>query len=298
MSRLKGLALIVLAALLAVVAGGLSYVYLKAAPATPAEIQTVPLVVATKDITFGTKLGAEDLRLVDYPAGTLPAGAYTLTDSVLGQTTKVFLVEGEPILASKLSSVGGGLSVRIPESMRASSVDVNEVSGVSGFVLPGDRVDVLVTIDNVGKPGNSVTKMILQDVEVLAAGVKTETKNTKPVDVQAVTLLVDPRGGEDLALALHQGEIHLLLRNPTDRQVSDVAARSTHEVIGTAASARAAQDRPVRQSAPRPPKPKEEGLAAKAEDPDRKPPSFTIIRNGKIEEQKSPTDKGKGGSGR
>jgi pilus assembly protein CpaB len=80
----------------------------------------------------------------------------------MGHTTKVFLGQGEPILASKLSSIGGGLSVRIPESMRASSVNVNEVSGVSGFILPGDRVDVIVTIDRAGDMRNSVAKTILQ----------------------------------------------------------------------------------------------------------------------------------------
>jgi pilus assembly protein CpaB len=84
-------------------------------------------------------------------------------------------------------------------------VNVNEVSGVSGFILPGDRVDVLVTINNIDRPGNSVTKMILQNLEVLAAGVQTTTKNDKPVEVQSVTLLLEPKGAEDLALALYQG---------------------------------------------------------------------------------------------
>jgi pilus assembly protein CpaB len=131
-------------------------------------------------------------------------------------------VKGEPILASKLSSVGGGLALRIPESMRASSVNVNEVSGVSGFILPGDRVDIIATIDRVGDSRNSVAKTILQDVEVLASGVKTESKNDKPMSVQCVTLLVNPKGAEELALALHEGKLHLVLRNPVDRTIANV----------------------------------------------------------------------------
>jgi pilus assembly protein CpaB len=204
-------------------------------------------------------------------------------DSVLGQTTKVFLVRGEPILASKLSTAGGGLSVRIPESMRATSVKVNEVTGVSGFILPGDRVDVLVTIDNLSGIGNAVTKTIVQNSEVLAAGIKTETKKDNPIKVQSVTLLVDPKQAEDLALAIHEGTIHLVLRNPIDHEIAEVSPVSTKEVMGGA-------EKPKPAPAPRrAPSPKKADV-----EPPPPPPAeattYTMIRSGTVKEEKFPNE--------
>jgi pilus assembly protein CpaB len=233
-----------------------------------------------------TKLESEHVRLVEFPKETVPVGAYTDVDSVLGQTIKVFLVEGEPILASKLSTAGGGLSVRIPETLRATSIKVNEISGVSGFVLPGDRVDVLVTIDNFEKAGNSATRTILQNLEVLAAGVKTQTKNDKPIEVPTVTLLVDPRGAEDLALALHRGTIHLVLRNPADHAVAEIEATDTRKIMGKSTSTKR------RSTRPSPPKTKKEEPKPPPAEPEKE--SFTVIRDGKIEEQKPPQEKPKG----
>jgi pilus assembly protein CpaB len=287
MGSFRGFLMIVLAILLAAGAGALTYLYvLKSTEAEAIDpIETSPLVVASRDMTFGTKLEAEHIRLVDFPSATIPVGAYSDIDSVLGQTIKVFLVEGEPILASKLSTAGGGLSVRIPESLRATSIKVNEISGVSGFVLPGDRVDVLATIDNYGKAGNSATRTILQNLEVLAAGIKTQTKNDKPIEVQTVTLLVDPRGAEDLALAIHQGKIHLVLRNPADHEIAKVEATNTQKMMGQATTKR----RSTRRTTPKPKPVEEKPVPA---EPGKE--SFTVIRDGKIEEQKPPQETPKG----
>jgi pilus assembly protein CpaB len=289
MGHLRGLGLILLAALLAAGAGLGFYMRVKAV--APTRGATVPLVVAAKDITFGTKLEPQDLRLAEFPVDAVPNAAYSSPDSILGHTTKVFLVKGEAILASKLSSVGGGLSVRIPESMRASSVNVNEVSGVSGFILPGDRVDVIVTIDRVGEMRSSVAKTILQDVEILAAGIKTESKNEKPLDVQSVTLLVDPRGAEDLALAIHEGKIHLVLRNPVDRNIANVKPATTQEIMGLSDAVRRAPAAVVRRPAPPQPQPAPPAPAAMAQAAPAPEPSYTIIRDGRIQEQTSPTEK-------
>jgi pilus assembly protein CpaB len=117
-------------------------------------------------------------------------------------------------------------------TMRASSLEVNQVSGVSGFVLPGDRVDVLVTVDPRNPNEDAVTRTVLQNTEVLAAGQKTEQQDNKPITVQAVTLLVSPDGAETLALALHEGKIHLVLRNPEDQDETKVASLSTDEMLG------------------------------------------------------------------
>jgi pilus assembly protein CpaB len=136
-------------------------------------------------------------------------------------------------------------------TMRASSLEVNNVSGVSGFVLPGDRVDVLTTVDGRGANEDAITRTVLQNVEVLAAGQKTEQKDNKPITVQSVTLLVNPDGAETLALALHEGKIHLVLRNPDDQELVQVASLSTREMLDR--KAMASRTTGVRRAAPTPP---------------------------------------------
>jgi pilus assembly protein CpaB len=288
MGSLKGIGLILLAALMAAGTGLLVFIYLQKRPAAPPASKTLSVVVAAEDITFGTRLKPEHLRLAPFPIDAVPASAYTVVDSVLGQTTKVFLVKGEPVLAPKLSTAGGGLSVRIPESMRASSVKVNEVSGVSGFILPGDRVDVLATFDNTGKVGSSVTKTILQDLEILASGVQTATKNNKPVEVQSVTLLLDPQGAEVLALALHNGNIHLVLRNPADHKIVQVQQTNTAEIISRS-EPKPPPRRPV-VVRPAEPSPGPENAVQPAPAPSERG-TYTIIRNGEAKEEKFPVDK-------
>jgi len=118
--------------------------------------------------------------------------------------------------------------------MRAASIEVNQVSGVSGFVLPGDRVDVLSTVDPSHDERDAITRTLLQSVEVLAAGQKTQQADGRPMSVQSVTLLVDPRDAEVLAHAQHEGEIHLVLRNPDDQARVEVPAFSTREMLGQA----------------------------------------------------------------
>jgi len=248
MSSWKGLGLLLLAAALAVTAGGIAYLYLQGSSEASANRKgdTYPVVVAAEDLTFGTRLEAKHLAVVDFPKAAIPMGAYASPDSIIDQTNKVFLVAGEPVLASKLSSVGGGLSVAVPEGLRASSVDVNEVSGVSGFVLPGDRVDVLCTIDNApgATQGEAVTKTIIQNIEVVAAGVKTKTNKSDPIRVQSVTLLVDPNQAEDLALGMFKGRIHLVLRNPVDHTIVSVDPTNTRSVFGLAAPKKTVTRRP------------------------------------------------------
>lgn len=278
----RGLIFIVLALVMASMAAAGVYLYLKTVPGAEAGAPvTSPVVVASSDLTFGTMLKEEHLKVVDFPKGAVPAGSYSSVDSVLSQTTKVFVVAGEPVLASKLSAIGGGLSVRVPADMRAMSLKVNEVTGVSGFVLPGDRVDILVTIDNAAGSMNAVTNTILQDLEVLAAGVKTETKNNQNVTVQTVTVLVNPDGAEKLALAVDQGSVHLSLRNPVDRSITQATSKDVRTVMGMKSDKPDTKvvyrQAPVKVTAAEP-------VAVKEEQP-----TFTIIRNGKIEKQESPT---------
>lgn len=216
---------IILAVFLALLSGAgasvLAYNYLKNQPSEVA-IALEPVVVATQDLTFGETLKSENMAVVMYPGASVPGGSYTMLDSLEGQVTKVFLKKNEPILDSKLSSKGGGLSLLIDNDMRASSIQVDKVSGVSGFILPGDKVDVILTVDKYGKRGDAFAKTILQRVDVLAAGEKTEQKGDKVITVQAVTLLVTPEGAQTLALASEEGKLHLALRNPSDNELLPV----------------------------------------------------------------------------
>lgn len=202
----------------------------QSAASSNAKLQNV--VVTAADLTFGVKLERSMLRVVRYPKESIPVGAFSSMDSVVGQTTKVFMATREPVTTTKLSSRGGGLSMLVRPSMRAASLEVNQISGVSGFVLPGDRVDVLVTVDPRNSADDAMTRTVLQNVEVLAAGQKTEQLDNKPITVQSVTLLVNPEGAETLALALHEGKVHLVLRNPNDQDEVSVTSLSTREMLG------------------------------------------------------------------
>lgn len=227
------------------------------------------VVVTTNDLTFGVKLDKSMLRVARYPKDAVPAGAYSTIDSVVGQTTKVFMGAREPVTDTKMSSRGGGLSMLIRPNMRAVSMEVNQVSGVSGFVLPGDRVDVLVTVDMHSSSSNPVTNTLLQNIEVLAAGQKTSQKDGAPMSVQSVTLLVDPQGAEKVAHAIHEGEIHLILRNPDDQAVEKVDQYSTGQMLGYAPAAPV-----VHRSGPAPVIQKE-----------RDPGKIRIIRSADVTEQ-------------
>lgn len=221
MGKLGTLLAIFLALLSGSTASVLAYNYLKSQP-TEVALNLEPVVVATQDLTFGETLEPKNMSVVMYPAESVPSGYYNSLDSLEGQVTKVFLKKNEPILESKLSSKGGGLSLLIDQDMRASSIQVDKVSGVSGFVLPGDKVDVILTVEKYDKSRDAVAKTILQKVDVLAAGEKTEQKGDKVITVQAVTLLVNPEGAQALALATQEGKLHLALRNPSDNEIHSV----------------------------------------------------------------------------
>jgi len=221
MGKIGIILVIFLAIAFAGVAAGLTYMYLNSETGERG-LELAPVVVASKDLTFGKTLDEDMMKVTMFPHGSVPKGTYTVKDSLLGEVTKVFLKENEPILDSKLSSKGGGLSLLIEKSKRASSIQVDKVSGVSGFILPGDRVDVILTVQRTGSSRDAIAKTILQNVEVLAAGEKTEQKENKVITVQAVTLLVDPEGAQALALASNEGKLHLALRNPTDDELVSV----------------------------------------------------------------------------
>jgi pilus assembly protein CpaB len=272
----KGLVALALALVMAAACAAGLYIYLQdlEPQAVAAEPDVTPVVVAAEDMTFGTRLAEEHIKIVDFPTASLPREYYSDPDSVLDQSTRIFLLAGEAILPTKLSSVGGGLSLRIPEEMRAISLSVNEITGVNGFILPGDRIDVLVTVDNAKGSNVAVTNTILQNVEVLASGAKTETRRDHQITVQTITIIVDPEGAEALALGLHQGQVQLSLRNPVDHKVVAMRSTDTKTVLDIYTKKKSSYRRPspTKVTAPKP------------------DPSYTVIRDGQISKQKLPDE--------
>ena len=149
------------------------------------------------------------------------------------------VMQNEPILPMKLASkeAGAGLPPAIPPGLRAVSVRVNEVIGVAGYVLPGTHVDVVATVSPTDKHGDMTSKVVLTNVQVLAAGTKIErdTDKDKPMPVSVVTLLVNPEEAERLTLASTEGKIQLALRNPLDKTI---AGDPRHQAGRAARSAR------------------------------------------------------------
>ena len=211
---------------LAITAGGTlalgTYNYIQHAPAArTVSIPTRPVAVAAADLEIGAELSRQDIRIIDWPANAVPANAISDPKDVIGRGLIMPMIQNEPFLPMKLASkeAGAGLPPAIPPGLRAVSVKVNEVIGVAGYVLPGTKVDVVATVSPTQNQTDITSKVILTDVQVLAAGTKIdrETDKNKPMPVSVVTLLVDPEQAERLTLASTEGKIQLALRNPLDK---------------------------------------------------------------------------------
>lgn len=180
------------------------------------------VVITTKDLKFGDPVVADTLALVDLPSAMVPKGAFSSVVQVTGTGKPAIALReikaNEVLLPGKLSPHGarGGLPAKIPEDMRALTIAVNEVRGVAGFVLPGDFVDILHTTAVGRKDDIEVTRVLMQNAQVLGIDqISSEDKN-EPKVVNAVTLLVSQRDGQRLTLAQRLGELNLLLRNEFD----------------------------------------------------------------------------------
>ena len=220
-------------------------------PVSPTGIRQARVAVAARDLPVGAILGLNDVKLVNWPADALPAEYATSPDALVGRGVLMPLHANEPLLSGKLAQRegGGGLPIMIPEGMRAVSVRVDEVIGVAGFVVPGTRVDVLVTLTPRGSQGDPTTRVALQNVQVLAAGQSIQPDSTvKPQQAAVITLLVTPEQAESVTLAATEGRIQLALRNTLDAGI--------HTTPGASVSAMAGAPRPtaepaVARSAPR-----------------------------------------------
>ena len=204
-----------------------------AVAAAPHERQYVALV---KALDPGETLQKSSVKMVDWPENAPVDGGFTKADDIVGRTLLYPLPAGQPITERQVSAPGAavGLSTHIPDGMRAISLRTDQIVGVSGFLLPGTRVDVLVTF-HVMPSNTAVTSTVLQDAQVIAAGQKMQPDpdgKVSPADV--VTLLVNPMDAERVALASSQGSVHFVLRNGEDHKHIDGASAELAQLGGPA----------------------------------------------------------------
>ena len=194
----------------------LSYIRNQTTPLLSAEAPRGQVILAMKDLPVGTVVGEQDVRTVEWPGDAIPPGFLSVPEEVVGRGVITPVKLNEPLLEGKLAprGAGGGLPTIITEGMRALSVRVDDVIAVAGFVIPGTRVDVLLT-KNVN--GQNITRAILQNVQILAAGQSIQTDaEGKPVTVAVITVLLSPEQAEVLTLAATDGRIQMTLRNALD----------------------------------------------------------------------------------
>ena len=224
---------------------------------------TVPVVVASREIPLGTLITREQIKLVDWPASSQVAGAITKLEDAVDRGAIMGIAVNEPLTNAKIAAkgAGAGLPPTITPGMRALSLKVNEVVGVAGFVVPGSRVDVLVTITppDTGGGSSRMTRVVVSNAQVLTAGTRIDqenaTKEGKPIPATVVTVLVSPEDAERLALAQNEGQITLTLRNPLDAGSTGTPGARMANLLGyqtdnTPVPAKKAVSRPSRVLAP------------------------------------------------
>jgi len=207
-------------------------------PVRQVEMETVPVVVAKHAIAVGTRLTTDDLLVAAYPARTPVPGAVADPATLVDRGVIVPIGEHEPVTLTRVAGPesGAGLSPIIPAGMRAISVRVNEVVGVAGFVVPGTRVDVLVTFGSATGGSDGVARVVVSNAQVLTAGTRFDQEkartDNKPIPTSVVTLLVSPEDAQRVALAAAEGRITLTLRNPLDNAPTESAGIRAGGLMG------------------------------------------------------------------
>src|SRR3984957_802676 len=207
------------------------------------------VVVTARPLGVGVMVKPADIKVVKMPASAFPKGGFSKVEDVLDRPVISNILLEEPILEGRLAAKGSGLGLAptIPVGMRAVTVRVNDVASVAGFVLPGMRVDVLVT----GRPPTAdgdMTSTVLQNMLVLSAGTTIQPDaRGQAIQAPTVTLLATPEQSETLTLAGNEGRLQLVLRNSSDQTVEQTTGRYLREIYG--APRKAAAPAPA---APRP----------------------------------------------
>jgi pilus assembly protein CpaB len=246
-----------LAFIVAVISSYFVYRLARRQMSTPVTPATTKFITASHDLGIGTVIRDADLSTREL-VGSLPKGAVTSKDGLIGRGVISAVYQGEPIMENRLAAAGsgGGLAATIRPGMRACAVKVDEVVGVAGFVVPGMRVDVLVSGTGPGASASEGAKVrtLLQNIEVLSAGTNIQKDNEgKPVQVQVVNLLVTPEQAELLSLASNQTKIQLVLRNPLDNDTTKTPGVALNALFN---DGRSSEPKPVvRRNSSSPPPP-------------------------------------------
>jgi pilus assembly protein CpaB len=210
------------------------------AQAKSAPSKTRDIVVAAKPLALGTTVKPDDVRLEKASFEQFPKGAFSKLEEVIDRPVVSNILMDEPVLEGRLAArgTGVGLAPIIPVGMRAVSVRVTDVAGVAGFVLPGLRVDVLVTGHPPGSDNGSVTTTCLQNILVLSAGqtIQPDARG-QAINTPTVTLLVTPQQAETLTLAGNEGRIQLVLRNSSDKDIAKTPGTAVQALYRLSSSA-------------------------------------------------------------
>jgi len=259
-------------------------------------VATRPLVVAAKSIPEGTAIDRASLSVREWPVATIPAGAYSNADSLIGRVTRVAVFEGEPFVPGRLapSGTGPGIEVKITPGKRAMALRINDVAGVSGLIQPNSRVDVLVNIRSDG--GRQVSKLFMENMRVLSVGTRVERDaEGKAIEAASAALEVTPDEAERLAVAVNQGSIQLVLRGYGDPDSVRTKGANSSDVLSQLGQAPERAPEPARPAPRRSaPQPRPVTPAPVVAAPPPKPDSLTVtvFRGGDVQKQRfeKPTD--------
>ena len=196
------------------------------------------IVVATKEIPSGAAVTTDMVKTTSYLKASVPPGAFSSPQQVTGKIAKTTIAQGEPILPSRLGDKAG-LTVLLSPGYRAIAVRVNEIIGVSGFIVPNDRVDVIALVASpsaANEPAKQISKIVLQNKRVLSvAQTVNEPKDGKPQVASSITLELTPEEAEKLSLASIEGQIVLALRAAQDENIVRTEGSTTRDLLNLAA---------------------------------------------------------------
>ena len=288
-----------------VVSGAASAVLYRLISAQVAANKVAPsskIVVASRNLSSGDLIKDADIKEVDW-TGPIPPGAVFKPEDAINRGVIESIYQGEPVVESRIAKpgMGAGLASMIPQGMRAVAIRVNDVQAVSGFAAAGSHVDVLIAGNPPGgnQSAGTVTKTLLQNVEILSAGATIQKDaEGKPVSVPTVNLLLTPAQAEIMSLASNEARIQLVLRNPTDKEEAKTPGTAMAYLFNgsvapppPAASGAAPVVRQVRKPPPPPPPP----APAKVVPPPPPPPINVEVIHGsrKVEQKFDSEDKAK-----
>ena len=214
------------------------------------------IVVAAQDIPPGTTLNDEAIKkgmikTTPWPKSSIPAGAFSSPQQIVGKVNRVKIMANEPILESRLAGEGAGLTVRLEAGKRAMAVRVDEIIGVSGFIVPDDRVDIILTTVPMGAAGDAkISKIVLQNKRVLSVAQSTEQKDGKPQLARSITLEVTPEEAEKLSLISSEGQVAMALRGLGDDAETKTIGSNKRDLLALASAPRKAGGGPAMPAPP------------------------------------------------